>query len=92
MRLMRKMSDVDTGIGQLVAYLPGLLCQLAAKDDEQLIRIAAEARRLERFAFLLRGMCASVLRQRYQHRLPGGRGKRDRDGVGIQAQMTKLAE
>ncbi len=89
---MRKMSDLGARIDQLAASLPGLLGQLATRDDEQIIRIAAAARRLERFAFLLRGMCASVLRQRCQHRLPGGRGRRDSDGVGIQAQMARLAE
>lgn len=89
---MRKMSDLGARIDQLAASLPGLLGQLATRDDEQIIRIAADARRLERFAFLLRGMCASVLRQRCQHWLPGGRGKRDSDGVGIQAQMATLAE
>lgn len=89
---MTKITDVDTKIDQLGKYLPDLLSEIATKDDERVIRIAANARRLERFAFLIRGTCASVLRQRYQHRLPGGRGKRDHDGVGIRAQMIRLAE
>lgn len=90
--LMRKLTDMSTEIDQLAVYLPGLLAKIAAKDDEQIIRIASSARRLERFAFLLRGMCASVLRRRYPHRLSGGRGKHDQAGLGIQAQMARLAE
>ncbi len=83
---------MDKKIARLTAYLPGLLGQIATKDDEQIIKIAADARQLERFAFLIRGMCASVLRRRYPHRLSGGRGRRDQAGQGIQAQMTRLAE
>jgi hypothetical protein len=89
---MTKITDVDMKIGHLGRYLPGLLGEIATTDDEGVIRIAADTRRVERFAFLIRGMCASVLRQRHQSRLPGGRGKRDDGGVGIQAQMAKLAE
>lgn len=89
---MSKTADVDTKIARLGVYLPSLLSELATKDDEQIVRIAANARRLEGFAFLIRGMCASVLRRRYPHRLSGGRGKRDQDGLGIQAQMARLAE
>lgn len=89
---MTKITEADTNIEHLDRYLPGLLSEIATTDDEGVIRIAATTRRLERVAFLIRGMCASVLRQRHQCRLPGGRGKRDHNGVGIQAQMAKLAE
>lgn len=89
---MSRMNDLDKKVAHLAAHLPGLLGQIATKSDEQVIRIAADARQLERFAFLIRGTCALVLRQRYPHRLSGGRGKRDLDGLGIQAQMTRLAE
>jgi hypothetical protein len=89
---MSKINGVDTRIAQLGKYLPDLLSEIATTDDEQIIRIAANARLLERFAFLIRGMCALVLRRRYPHRLSGGRGKRDQAGLGIQAQMAKLAE
>jgi hypothetical protein len=89
---MSNITDVDTKVEHLDKYLSGLLSEIATTNDEGVIRIAANARWLERFAFLIRGMCASVLRQRCQHRLSGGRGRRDRDGVGIQAQMTRLAE
>ena len=89
---MSKTDGMDTRIAQLGKYLPGLLNEIASTDDEQLIRIAANARLLERFAFLIRGMCALVLRRRYPQRLSGGRGKRDQAGLGIQAQMARLAE
>jgi hypothetical protein len=89
---MPKINGVDTRIAQLGKYLPDLLSDIAAKDDEQIIRTAAYARRLGMAAFLIRGMCASVLRRRYPNRLSGGRGKRDQAGLGIQAQMTRLAE
>jgi hypothetical protein len=89
---MPKINGVDTRIVQLGKYLPDLLSEIATTDDEQIIRIAANARLLERFAFLIRGMCALVLRRRYPHRLSGGRGKRDQAGLGVQAQMARLAE
>lgn len=89
---MTKITDVGMKIEHLDRYLPALLSEIATTDDEGVIRIAANTRRLERFTFLIRGTCASVLRQRHQCRLPGGQGKRDDDGVGIQAQMAKLAE
>jgi hypothetical protein len=83
---------LDTKIDQIAKYLPDLLREISKKNDEQVARIAVAAQRLEKFAFLVRGVCASVLRQRYPHRLAGGRGKRDQSGLGIQAQMARLAE
>jgi hypothetical protein len=81
-----------TKVDQLVRYLPDLLRDISEKDDEQLITIVINAQRLERFAFLIRGMCASIMRQRHQHRLLGGRGRRDILGDGIQAHMSRLAQ
>lgn len=89
---MSKMDGEDTKVDQLIEYLPGLLRELSSKDDAQIIRIAVKAQRLERFAFLVRGMCASELRRRHPQRLSGGRGKRDSLGLGAQAQMTRLAK
>jgi hypothetical protein len=83
---------LDTKIDQMAKYLPDLLHEISEKDDEQIARIAVAAQRLERFAFLVRGACASVLKGRCPRRLPGGRGKRDVSGLGIQAQMASLAE
>ena len=88
---MSQLMRLDTKIDQLANLLPDLLRNIAEKDDEQITRIAIGAQRLERFAFLIRGVCASVLRQRYPHRLSGGRGRRDHLGQGIQAQMSMLA-
>ncbi len=89
---MSHLVRLDTKIDQLAKYLPDLLREISEKDDEQIARIAVAAQRLERFAFLVRGVCASVLKQRHPHRLSGGRGKRDQSGLGIQAQMARLAE
>ena len=89
---MSHLMRLDTKIDQIANYLPNLLREISDKEDEQIARIAVAAQRLERFAFLVRGVCASVLKQRYPHRLSGGRGKRDQSGLGIQAQMARLAE
>jgi hypothetical protein len=89
---MSHLMRLDTKIDQIAKYLPDLLREISEKDDEQIARIAVAAQRLERFAFLVRGVCASVLKQRHPYRLPGGRGKRDQSGLGIQAQMARLAE
>jgi DNA-binding transcriptional ArsR family regulator len=89
---MSHLVRLDSKIDQLAKYLPDLLREISEKDDEQIARIAVAAQRLEKFAFLVRGVCASVLRRRYPHRLSGGRGKRDQSGLGIQAQMAHLAE
>ncbi|HKS26725.1 MAG TPA: hypothetical protein VJS44_02845 [Pyrinomonadaceae bacterium] len=89
---MSKSGTIYTKVDQLVRYLPDLLRDISKKDDEQLITIVVNAQRLERFAFIIRGMCASILRQRHQHRLSGGRGRRDILGEGIQAHMNRLAQ
>ena len=89
---MARISGEDTKVDQLIKYLPDLLRELSSKDDAQIIRIAIKAQRLEGFAFLVQGMCASELRRRHPRRLSGGRGKRDSLGLGAQAQMTRLAK
>ena len=89
---MPKSICLNTNIDRLLRFLTDLLNNIAEKDDEQILQIAKEAQRLESFAFLLRGICASILRQRYPNRLPGGRGNHDHQGQGIRAQMTRLAE
>lgn len=89
---MSRIGSEDTKVDQLIEYLPSLLREISSKDDEHLIRIAVKAQRLERLAFLVRGMCASELRRRHPRRLSGGRGKRDSLGLGVQAQMTRLAK
>ncbi len=86
-----KTNDVGTGANRLVKHLPDLLRNLSEKDDEQLVEIVISAHRLERFAFLVRGTCGSLLRQRHQRRLSGGRGKRDLLGRGIRAHLDRIA-
>lgn len=68
-----------------------LLSLLLQLKDEQLVSVAAQAQRLEAQAFLLRGACAAELRRRITTRLAGGRGKRDERGIGVKAQMARLA-
>jgi polyhydroxyalkanoate synthesis regulator phasin len=77
---------------ELENTLEELQSRLSELEEPRLIELAIRARHLEWCAFVLRGMCASELRRRYSLRLAGGRGKRDRAGEGIQAQMTRLAE
>lgn len=83
---------LDSNIEQLLEFLPDLLQNITEKEDKQILQIAKRAQRLETFAFLVRGICASVLRQRCPNRLLGGRGKKDYEGQGIRAKMSKLAE
>ena len=89
---MLKIVRSNTNVDRLLRFLTALLRNIEEKDDDQILRIAKEAQRLEALAFLVRGMCASVLRQRCPQRLPGGRGKRDSQGHGIRAKMSRLAE
>lgn len=89
---MSQLMRLNTKIDQLFRSLPDLLRDISEKDNEQIMRIAIAAQRFERFAFLVRGICASILKQRCPNRLSGGRGKRDELGHGIQAQMARLAE
>jgi hypothetical protein len=58
--------------------------------DIQLLQAFVCAEQLADFASLVRGACASELRKRAL-RLPGGRGKTDTAGRGLQAQMNALA-
>jgi hypothetical protein len=89
---MTKSIRLNTNVDRLLRFLTDLLRNIAEKDDAQIIQIAKEAQRLESCVFLVRGMCASVLRQRYPNRLPGGRGNHDHQGRGVRSQMTRLAE
>ncbi|MCP9495177.1 MAG: hypothetical protein MSG64_12085 [Pyrinomonadaceae bacterium MAG19_C2-C3] len=68
-----------------------LLPLLATLDDWQLHHLAVHARRLETCAFRLRGACVAEVRRRIKVRLSGGRGKRDTSGVGVGAQLARLA-
>ena len=80
-----------TALPQVDAQLSALLPHLARLDDNQLVRLAADARQLETCAFRLRGACVAELRHRIRTRLLGGRGRRDTSGTGIKAQLAHLA-
>jgi hypothetical protein len=67
------------------------LSRIRGMDDEGLVRIAAYARKLELYAFIIRGACASELRKRADVRLAGGHGRRDEAGTGVQARLERLA-
>ena len=75
---------------RLFNQLPELVNHLAHMTDIQLLQAFVRAEQLADFAFLVRGACASELRKRAL-RLPGGRGKTDTAGRGLQAQMNALA-
>ena len=81
---------VPTQLAQLDYQLAALVPRLAQLDDDQLLQLAVQARRLESCAFRLRGVCVAELRQRTA-RLAGGRGRRDTAGTGIKARLTHLA-
>lgn len=87
MSLTLDLADLPQADAQITALLP----HLARLDDAQLIRLAADARRLETCAFRLRGACVAELRRRIRTRLSGGRGRRDTSGIGVGAQLVRLA-
>lgn len=74
----------------LDAQIDALLPRLAQLDDDELLRVAAQAGRLEACAFRLRGACVAELRRRTR-RLAGGKGKRDTARVGVKARLSDLA-
>jgi hypothetical protein len=83
--LIERFSQMEEGLHKLLAGLPTL-------TEEQLVKVIANAGRMERYFFLARGMCVLELRSRIRERLSGGRGKRDYSGKGIKAQTIQLAE
>jgi len=64
---------------------------LPKMSDRKIISTAIFAGELEVQAYLIRGACAAELRNRFTNKLVGGRGKRDKKGVGVQARMTSVA-
>lgn len=76
--------------GKLFIQLPELVRHIPQMTDAQILQMLVRAEQLADFAFLVRGACASELRQR-SIKLPGGRGKKDTVGTGLQAQMEDLA-
>jgi hypothetical protein len=83
--LIERFRRIEEGLCQLLAGLPTL-------TEEQLVKVIANAGRMEGYFFLARGMCVLELRSRVKERLSGGRGKRDRSGKGINAQTIQLAK
>jgi hypothetical protein len=88
---MENTNQLITRVEQ-VNELMTLLPSISQMDDAALVKMAINALYLERFAFVLRGVCAAELRRRIPVRLAGGRGKQDREGLGIKAQTTRLAK
>lgn len=83
--LIERFNRMEEGLRKLLAGLPTL-------TEEQLVKVIANAGRMERYFFLARGMCVLELRSRVKERLAGGRGNRDQEGKGIHAQTLQLAE
>lgn len=76
--------------GKLFIQLPELVRHIPQMTEAQILQTLFRAEQLADFAFLVRGACASELRQR-SIKLPGGRGKKDTVGKGLQSQMEDLA-
>ena len=76
--------------GKLFIQLPELVRHITQMTEAQILQTLFRAEQLADFAFLVRGACASELRQR-SIKLPGGRGKKDTVGRGLQSQMEDLA-
>ena len=76
--------------GKLFIQLPELVRHIPQMTEAQILQTLFRAEQLADFAFLVRGACASELRQR-SSKLPGGRGKKDTVGRGLQSQMEDLA-
>ncbi len=90
-KVSNKNKQVTRKIGQLEKTLTEMLSAISAMNDQQLVQTAIYASAIEAQAFIVRGACVAELRNRITTRLTGGAGKRDEAGVGIQAQLTKLA-
>jgi hypothetical protein len=76
--------------GKPFIQLPELVRHIPRMTNAQILQTLFRAEQLADFAFLVRGACASELRQR-SIKLPGGRGKKDTVGRGLQSQMEDLA-
>jgi hypothetical protein len=85
-------NQLTTRVEQISGITASVLPYISEMDDAQLVKTAISALYLERFAFVLRGACAAELRRRIPTRLAGGRGKRDKEGIGIKAYMARLAK
>lgn len=72
--------------------IAAVLPQIQQMDEVRLTHLAITAGYLERFAFVVRGACAAELRRRIPTRLAGGRGKQDKDGLGIGSHLAQLAK
>lgn len=77
-------------MNRLFDQLPELVKSLPLMAEAELLQTLISADHLADFAFLARGACASELRRRAP-KLLGGRGKKDQEGAGLQAQMEALA-
>lgn len=85
-------TTLTTRVEQVNELMASLQLFISQMDEAELVKTAINALYLERFAFVLRGACAAELRRRIPVRLAGGRGKQDREGLGIRAHMTRLAK
>ena len=79
-------------VEQVHEIITSVLPRIQQMDDARLVETAITAGYLERFAFVVRGACAAELRRRVPTRLAGGRGKQDKDGLGIGSHLARLAE
>jgi hypothetical protein len=84
-------TEIKLGDPDVVAqWVESQLLRLPDYDEARVIELALYADCHEWLSFLLRAACASDLLRRTT-RLHGGSGKRDKEGVGVQSQLEKLA-
>ena len=75
----------QSGIKNAISLVPKM-------NNEQRLEVAREATVHSNLSFLLRGCCAYYIVKSQVQPLPGGNGKKDEEGVGVIAQMAKLAK
>lgn len=89
---MENPNQLTTRVEQVNELMASVSLSISQMDEAELVKTAINALYLERFAFVLRGACAAELRRRIPVRLAGGRGKQDREGLGIKAHIARLAK
>lgn len=79
------MNRFEGDVQTIIEGLPGM-------SDEQIMSLANNAQKVEQCAWLLRGACARELKRRSATKLPGGRGKKDTEGVGVKQTLIGFAK
>lgn len=86
---VRETEEVAQASNVLEEWANAVIARVPLMNDEELIQTAQNAGQLEKRAFIIRGACASEIRQRVE-KLAGGRGNKDIKGKGVIAQLSEL--